>query len=128
MRKINVGDVVLIGDDIHKGIDWPLARVIDAIPGQDGNARVFMLKTKNGILKRAIQRLYPLEISHEDAELARSLSGKAKIRKHANDSNVIATNCRDKRNTSILNTENGNVDNVTTRSGRVIQKPKRFEK
>ena len=128
MRKINVGAVVLIGDDIHKRIDWPLARVIAAIPGKDGNARVFMLKTKNGILKRAIQRLYPLEISHEDAELAQSLSEIAKTRKHANDSIVIATNYRDKRDTLILNTENGNVDNITTRSGRVIQKPKRFSK
>ena len=128
MRKINVGDVVLIGDDIHKRIDWPLAPVIEDIPGKDGNARVFMLKTKNGVLKRAIQRLYPLEISHEDAELAQALSEKEKTRKHADDSNVIATNGRDKRDILTVNSENSNVDNVTTRSGCVIRKPKRFEK
>ena len=26
-RKLKVGDVVLVGDDTHKKIDWPLARI-----------------------------------------------------------------------------------------------------
>ena len=66
VRKIKVGEIVLIGDDIHKRIDWPLARVEKLILGRDGTARVAVLKTKAGQFKRPIQRLYPLEISRED--------------------------------------------------------------
>lgn len=54
-RKIKIGDVVLIGDDTHKRIDWPLARVVNAISGRDGQERVFILKTKNGLFKRPVQ-------------------------------------------------------------------------
>ena len=43
-RKVKVGDVVLVGDDIHKRIDWPLARVIEEISGRDGKTRVFINK------------------------------------------------------------------------------------
>lgn len=53
-REIKVGDVVLIGDDNTKRIDWPLARVMDAITGCDGKNRVFVLKSRKGILKRPI--------------------------------------------------------------------------
>ncbi|XP_051156740.1 uncharacterized protein LOC127278863 [Leptopilina boulardi] len=62
VRKVNIGDVVLIGDDNHKRMDWPLARIVNVIPGRDGKVRVFILRTKNGLLKRPIQRIYPLEI------------------------------------------------------------------
>jgi hypothetical protein len=42
-RKISVpkvGDIVLIGTDNKKRIDWPLGRVIELIPGQGGHVRV----------------------------------------------------------------------------------------
>lgn len=28
-RKTKIGDIVLIGDNMHRRIDWPLARVVD---------------------------------------------------------------------------------------------------
>jgi len=51
--KIKIGDIVLVGDDIHKRIDWPLARVIEVILGRDGLNRIFVLKIEKGVLKRA---------------------------------------------------------------------------
>ena len=35
-RKVRIGDIVLIGDDQHKRINWPLARVEELIAGRDG--------------------------------------------------------------------------------------------
>ncbi|GFX83874.1 integrase catalytic domain-containing protein [Trichonephila clavipes] len=37
--NIYVGDIVLIGDDVKKCLQWPLARVIELIPGKDGLVR-----------------------------------------------------------------------------------------
>ncbi|XP_070515357.1 uncharacterized protein [Cardiocondyla obscurior] len=68
IRKVQIRDIVLIGDDTHKRMFWPLARVMDAIPGKDGQEKVFILKTKNGLLKRPIQQIYPLEISFKKPE------------------------------------------------------------
>ena len=60
-RQINAGNVVLIGDDNYKRIDWPLIRVEELIKGRDKTNRVAVLKTKDGKLKRPIQRIYPLK-------------------------------------------------------------------
>ena len=60
LRKLKIGNIVLIGDDGHKRIDWPLARIEKFIKGRDGYDRIVILKTKNGLLKRPIQRVYPL--------------------------------------------------------------------
>lgn len=59
--KIRIGDVVLIGIDNQKRIDWPLPRVIGVIRGKDDGVRVVRLKTARGELTRPIQRVYPLE-------------------------------------------------------------------
>ena len=47
------------------------------LPGRDGNTRVFMLKTKNGVIKRPIQRIYPLEVSNSSGDIVSSLRDKA---------------------------------------------------
>jgi hypothetical protein len=58
-----VGDVVLVGADNKKRYEWPMARILELIPGRDGKNRVAKVKTQGGILLRPLQRLYPLEIS-----------------------------------------------------------------
>ncbi|XP_008484093.2 uncharacterized protein LOC103520770 [Diaphorina citri] len=60
---IKVGDIVLIGDDNVKRTDWPIARIVALVRGNDNHVRVVKLKTRSGILTRPIQRVYPLEIS-----------------------------------------------------------------
>ena len=78
-RELKLGEVVLIGDDAYKKrLDWPLALVVDAFTGRDGKSRVYMLKTKNSILKPPLQRLYPLEVSIKNSDLTRDLRQKAK--------------------------------------------------
>lgn len=64
-RSCRVGEIVLIGSDNVKRIAWPLARILELIPGRDGHERVAKLRTSSGILIRPVQRLYPFEMSDE---------------------------------------------------------------
>ena len=58
-RKI--GDVVLISEDKVSRGKWPMGRV-DRLPaGKDDLIRTVILKTKKGLLRRPVQRLYRLE-------------------------------------------------------------------
>ncbi|CAL8070399.1 unnamed protein product [Orchesella dallaii] len=64
-RKLKVGDVVLVGQDNIKRIDWPLATIVQLFPGKDGKVRVVKVKTEKGDLLRPIQRIYPMEANNE---------------------------------------------------------------
>ncbi|KAF8773545.1 hypothetical protein HNY73_016200 [Argiope bruennichi] len=48
--NIHIGDIVLIGDDVKKRLQWPLARVIELIPGKDGHVRTVRVKTQHSTL------------------------------------------------------------------------------
>ncbi|XP_008487204.1 uncharacterized protein LOC103523973, partial [Diaphorina citri] len=65
--SIKVGDVVLIGDDNVKRIDWPVGLVIELIKGRDMAVRVVRVRTINGVVTRSVQRIYPLEL-HLDSD------------------------------------------------------------
>ncbi|XP_067121310.1 uncharacterized protein [Centruroides vittatus] len=65
-KVIAVGDIVLVGHDNQKRLDWPLAKVVEIYPGKDGLVRVAKIKTQVGFLIRPVRRLYPLEISSVD--------------------------------------------------------------
>lgn len=59
-RDIKIGDIVMIGNDNSKRMDWPMGRVIGAFPGKDGKTRLVRVKTATGECMRPVQRLYPL--------------------------------------------------------------------
>ena len=54
-------------DDRNRG-KWPLAIAEKLFPGPDGRMRAVQLKTKNGVLERPVQHLYPLEIQCDAKE------------------------------------------------------------
>ncbi|XP_018577969.1 uncharacterized protein LOC108916245 [Anoplophora glabripennis] len=60
-RPITLGEVVLVGDDNRKRLDWPLGRVVKLLPGKDGKIRLVRLHTARGQILRPTHRLYPLE-------------------------------------------------------------------
>ncbi|XP_015119545.1 uncharacterized protein LOC107042856 [Diachasma alloeum] len=62
---IKPGEVILIGNDSSKRLDWPLALVKEAIQGRDGHVRVLRLKTASGEMIRSVQRVYLLKLSVE---------------------------------------------------------------
>jgi len=67
-NPIQVGDIVLIGQDNVKRMDWQLGRVEKLIPGKDQHVRVAKVKTSNGILVRPVQRLYHIEVPGKELE------------------------------------------------------------
>ncbi|KAG5859437.1 Protein of unknown function DUF5641, partial [Gonioctena quinquepunctata] len=44
--------------------EWPMGRVVETIPGRDGEIRVVRLKTASGELVRPVQRLLMLEMGN----------------------------------------------------------------
>ncbi|UYV84524.1 hypothetical protein LAZ67_X002445, partial [Cordylochernes scorpioides] len=72
-RPIKVGDLVLIGHDNAKRVNWPLARVVEVYPGRDGPVRVAKLRTSKGVQIRPVQRLYNLEIPADLGSTLRSI-------------------------------------------------------
>ncbi|GBN53019.1 hypothetical protein AVEN_189799-1 [Araneus ventricosus] len=65
------GDVVLIGSDNTKRLNWPLGRVIELFQGKDNIERVAKLRVANGEIIRPIQRIYPLGMS--STEISKSV-------------------------------------------------------
>lgn len=122
-----VGDVVLVGNDIQKRLDWPLAIVKEVFPGKDGHTRVVRLKTEKGELIRPIQRLIPLEVGH-DAEEASRFHESTKAISQAREKPESVTQ---KKQESVVEKKSESVPiedmGLRTRSGRLVKKPERFE-
>lgn len=68
-RGIQVGEVVLIRDEMYPRLKWPMGLVMKVFPGLDGLSRVVELKTSKGILIRPIQKLHSLEVVRIQDEL-----------------------------------------------------------
>ena len=60
---LSVGEVVIIASDERNRGKWPLGIVEELFPGRDGVIRAAKVKTSNGHLERAVNHLYPLELS-----------------------------------------------------------------
>lgn len=82
---IKVGDIVFIGNDQLKRLDWPLGKITQLFPGRDGKVCVAKLKTATGELVRPVQRLYPLELSAtENTEIVREIKNRIKNKQSSN--------------------------------------------
>jgi hypothetical protein len=106
-RQPNVGDVVLVGSDDRRRLQWPMAVIVELLPGRDNVVRTARLKTQNGIILRPIQRLYPLEVSAAN-ETNFLVSGRPKA------VNAATPDKTDKNESSA---------EVITRRGRKIRRP-----
>ncbi|GFQ95538.1 DUF5641 domain-containing protein [Trichonephila clavata] len=81
-RAPEVGEIVLIGDDNKKRLFWPMAKIIELIPGRDGKIRTVKLKTQHGTVLRPVQRVYPLEIRTNENCVTEEVAGEGnQIRK-----------------------------------------------
>ena len=119
-RELKIGDLVLIGSEDQKRIDWPLARIKNAFVGRDGCTRVCRVKTQLGELTRPVQRIYPLEldfpiINTTDKVASGAISDKiSKIRK----SKAIDKN---NQSTEPIKAISEAVSQHVTRSGRKVK-------
>jgi hypothetical protein len=108
-----VGDIVHIGSDNKKRLEWPLGRIVELLPGTDGKVRVGKIKTATGTLLRPLQRLFPLEVSNEDN--ANILSDKVQAERREGVTNNKVRSEKEEATTE-----------VKTRHGRIIRPPVRF--
>ena len=58
-----VGDVVIIKNDERNREKWQLGVIVQLLTGKDGIVRGAKLRAGKGVLERAVQQLYPLELS-----------------------------------------------------------------
>ena len=109
-QELKVGDMVLIGDDDRKRLNWPLGRVMDIITGCDGVPRVAKIRTRSGILVRPIQRIFRLEsqMEHEDPPDPPSRD-QPDLQRHTDSGTPAGTD-----------------DARKTRSGRTCRQPRRY--
>ena len=56
-RNSHVGDIVCLRSEPLVPTRWPLARVIEVHPGQDGKTRVVTIRTATGIYKQSIVKM-----------------------------------------------------------------------
>lgn len=60
LTDLKLNQVVLVKDQETPPLRWPLARIIEIIPGKDGRVRVARLRTQNGEVTRPISKVCPL--------------------------------------------------------------------
>ncbi|GFV91994.1 integrase catalytic domain-containing protein [Trichonephila clavipes] len=112
VREPRIGEMVLIGNDNKKRLSWPIAKIIELIPGRDGEIRTVRLKTQHGTVIRPVQRIFPLEvqaIANSDKELKEESVS------------VIST-----KHEKVLNINDAIIKKYTS-SGRLVKEPKRLD-
>ncbi|GFV00883.1 integrase catalytic domain-containing protein [Trichonephila clavipes] len=60
------GDIVLVGDDHTKRLNWNLGKILKLYPGKDEKVRVAQVKTKFGSFLRLVRKLYLLEVMEKN--------------------------------------------------------------
>ncbi|XP_071570688.1 uncharacterized protein [Temnothorax nylanderi] len=63
--SIKIGSLVLVVDERYPPSKWPLGRVVQTHPGQDGHTRVVTVRTQMSELQRPITKLCLLPINTE---------------------------------------------------------------
>lgn len=66
-RNLEIGDMVLLMDEVNAPLRWPLARVTKIFPARDGLVRVVEIRSNGKIYKRPIGKLALLPIEKSNA-------------------------------------------------------------
>ncbi|XP_058987780.1 uncharacterized protein LOC131806914 isoform X1 [Musca domestica] len=67
-NNVEIGNVVILKNEETHAARWPLAKVVEVHPGKDGVVRIVTVKTQDGVIKRPINKLCPLEHMDEESE------------------------------------------------------------
>lgn len=60
-RNVKVGDLVIVADPSMPRVSWPLARVKEVMPSEDGVVRTVKLQSKEGEMVRPVAKVCVLE-------------------------------------------------------------------
>ena len=104
-----VGEVVIIASDERNRGKWTLGIVEEHFPGRDGVIRAAKVKTSNRHLERAVNHLYPLELSCDQSSNLQILNPTAPVFRPVRDA-AVAARSRIQEVTEIESQEQCNVD------------------
>ena len=110
VRTPNVGEVVLVHGESTRA-QWPMARILSLIPGNDGNPRAATIRLKGRITRRPINKLYRLEASQASTE---------------NDTGGAGESGRSLDAASPLVDVTPSPPGILTRAGRLVKPPQRL--
>lgn len=125
--ELKLGEIVLVGDDHSKRLNWPLAKVVELIPGKDGHVRTVKVKTQNGVLLRPIQRIFPLEMSNDNLPSDFSFQVKTGIRPLLSEPPVISPKKEPSSNSPKVVPILPSLLPKVSRSGRVVKPRQRLD-
>ena len=60
-RNVQVNDLVLTADDNVPRNTWPMGRIVDVFPGNDGLVRTVDVRAKNSVYRRPVAKICLLE-------------------------------------------------------------------
>ena len=63
--NIKPGTLVILKDDNLPRGRWPLGRIVDVMPSEDGVVRVIRIKMAGGVYVRPVVKIFPLECSSQ---------------------------------------------------------------
>ena len=66
--NLSVGDVVLMIDPQQVRARWPVVKVIEVLPGEDGRVRAVKVQTEDRLLTRPVARLIKLPVVPDEDE------------------------------------------------------------
>uniref|UniRef100_A0A0A9W2L7 Pro-Pol polyprotein n=1 Tax=Lygus hesperus TaxID=30085 RepID=A0A0A9W2L7_LYGHE len=115
-RGPRIGEVVVLGNDSAKRLDWPLAVVEGLTYGRDGRVRLVDVRTAEGKLSRPIQRIYPLEI---DSDVGSDQGQQTKLESRDNGGVTL-------EEVDPPDSTKKTIYSATTRCGRLVKVPARY--
>ena len=65
--NFKINELVLVAEDNVKPLQWPLARILEAYPGNDGVVRVAKIQTPSGVYTRPVAKLRRLPIPTQNS-------------------------------------------------------------
>ncbi|GFW34114.1 uncharacterized protein TNCV_287961 [Trichonephila clavipes] len=68
-NTLSEGDIVLVGDDHTKRLNWNLGKILKLYPGKDKKVRVAQVKTKFGSFLRPVQKIVSPRDANEGSHL-----------------------------------------------------------
>lgn len=121
-RPPELGEIVLVGNDNDKRLNWVVGRIIEVFTGKDGIVRLVKVKTSSSELMRPIQRIYPLEV-RDKSQMEIDFTQK-KLDKM---STSELSDASDNQKSDAESMPESNIrEETVTRSGRRVKAPVRF--
>jgi Family of unknown function (DUF5641) len=144
MENIELGTMVILKENNLPSLHWKMGRIVEVFQDSHGMIRVVMVKTENGLLRRAIHELAPLPVKSDLISVLNDTNVKSKkwASKNCRPTSQKTQQSKNKANSKQRNaivkksktaTKQKTLANLESdtiveksRSGRIIKQPQRY--